>query len=431
MDSLKLDTSLYFSSVNFNGYQNDFWQETWQETSPGGRFYIDLGRRFNPNRFVTRNQSIWTLPWPQEIIPKFALVDYDPGFSQDFTEVSDRRALDFQRRIRENDEKFVVLYSGGIDSTAVLVALFKNLTQEELKNIAVSASTTSIMENPYFWRDHIQNRVQVIDSMVYKYDYLIESSYTPITADDGDCIHGTLFGINLYHNWEHLSRNLSDASKRYLLEIMTKFSDPGVHFSEYKDLLVSYFNYDANPAFPLVPVPEPDLDFGRKLYEKFRLNCDTAGVPIRSLHDFFWWLIFNVKMLNCAVRGPLYYNDRVNARMAIGSTENWYADVGYQKWSMVNNNNGTKIGRSAATYKQAVRDYIWDYDHNDWYRAFKLKLESMNQNTVRQTQDKTSPLGLANQRFGITKDYEMLNIDHPRVRDYIKHHLANYKIDWA
>lgn len=430
MDTLNLDTSLYFASVNFNGYQNDFWQNTWLETSPGGKFYIDLGRRFNPNRFVTRNQSIWSLPWPQQIIPKFALVDYDADFTGTFAEVSDRRALDFQRRIRENDEKFVVLYSGGIDSTSVLVSLFKNLTKEELKNIAVAASTASVAENPYFWRDHIHGRVQVIDSMVYKYDYLIESGYTPITADDGDCIHGTLFGINLYHNWAHLSADLSESSKKHLMDIMPRFSDPEVHYSEYKDLLISYFANDDNPTYPLVAAPESDPDFGRRLYEKFRLNCDTAGVPIQSLHDFFWWLIFNVKMLNCAVRGPLYYNDRLDPRTVIEKTENWYADVGYQKWSMVNNNNGVKIGASAATYKQAARDYIWDYDHNDWYRAFKLKLESMNQNTVRQTQDSSSPLGRASQRFGITDKYEMLNIDHPRVQDYIKHHLANYKIDW-
>lgn len=430
MDSLTLETPLYFASVNFNGYQNDFWQKVWQDTSSGGRFYIDLARRFNPNRFVTRNASIWTLPWPQKIIPKFALMDYDPSFQMTFAEVSDQRALEIKRRIQDHNEKFAVLYSGGIDSTVVLTALFKNLTDKELENIAVSSSTTSIVENPYFWRDHIWKKVRTIDSMTYKYDALFEQGYTPITADDGDCIHGTLFGINLYHNWSHISKNLSETSKQHLLDIMPRFSDPDVHYSAYEDLLVAYLAYNPNPAFPLVPVLEPDPNFGRKLYEKFKLNCDTAGVPINSLHDFFWWLIFNVKMLNCAVRGPLYYNDRVDPKTAIMRTENWYMYPGYQKWSMVNNNNGTKIGHSAATYKQAARDYIWDYDHNDWYWSFKLKLESMNQNTVRQTQDATSPYGRANDRFGITDQFETLNINHPKVQEYIQHHLANYKIDW-
>jgi hypothetical protein len=428
---LALDDVLYFSSVNFNGYQNRFWQSVYADTSEGGRFFIDLARRLNPNRFVTRDSSEWTLPWPQEMIPKYKMVAYDADFAGSFSEVSDTKAQDFKRRINTNGERFAIMYSGGIDSTVIMAALIKNLTEAELKNITVCTSLPAVVENPQFWKKYIWGKFKIIDSMSKKYHDLIEAGYTPVTADDGDCIHGTVFGLNVYHNWESLvGSRLSESSRNHIAAIMPGFSDANVHFSEFKDLLIAYMQYPANQKFPLVPIANPDPNFGRRLYDKFARNAETATVPVNSLHDFFWWLIFNVKMLNCGVRGALYYNDRIAPEQAIHAVENWYLDPGYQSWSMVNNNNGEKIGHSSATYKKAARDYIWDLDRNDWYRSFKLKLESMALNTVRQTIDQ-SHMPRPSARFGITKNYEFLDIMQADVQHYIQHHLANYKIDWS
>ena len=76
---LELDTTLYFSNVVFNIYQNDFWQNMYKDTSPGGQFAINIARRLNPNRFVSRDGSEWSTPWPQEIIPKYKMVSYEIG----------------------------------------------------------------------------------------------------------------------------------------------------------------------------------------------------------------------------------------------------------------------------------------------------------------------------------------------------------------
>lgn len=125
---IALDDVLYFSSINFNGHCNNFWAKTYEETGEGGKFCIDLARRLNPNRYVTRNASEWTTPWPQEIIPKYAMEAYNPAFNLTFSEVSDRKALEFAERIRTKNERFAMMYSGGIDSTTMVVALLKNLT---------------------------------------------------------------------------------------------------------------------------------------------------------------------------------------------------------------------------------------------------------------------------------------------------------------
>jgi len=429
---MNLDTKVYYTSVNWDGADaNKFWNETYNEVGPGGKFVIDFARRINPSRFSTRDSSTWTLPWPNEILPKYKLVEYNPNFTGSFAEASDSKARDFARRIDEDNEKFAIMYSGGLDSTVITTALIKNLTEEQLKNVAICTSVQAVVENPNYWRKYILGKFEIIDSMIYKYDTLLERGFTPVTADDGDCLHGTVLGLNFYHAWEQkIGDKLTADQKTHLRNNLHKLSDKDTHYSVFKDALIEYFQYGDNPWWPVPRNPNPDKTFGRKLYDKYALNAETASCPVISLHDFFWWLIFNVKMINCGVRGAMYYNDRYDMNIAVNKVENWYLWPEYQQWSMNNNNNGQKIGYSAGTYKKVVRDYIFDLDKNAWYRDFKLKLESMGQNSVRQKVD-TSKYPAPMHRFGITTDYEVLDVLNPGVQDYIRYHLSNFEITWS
>ena len=305
------------------------------------------------------------------------------------------------------------------------------MTKEQLKNVSICTSVQAVVENPNYWRKFIFGKFKIIDSMVNKYDTLLELGYTPVTADDGDCIHGTVLGLNFYHAWEQkIGERLTADQRAHVRNNLHKLSDKDTHFSVFEDALVEYFQYSNTPWWPVPKNLNPDPMFGRKLYDKYALNAKTASCPVISLQDFFWWLIFNVKMINCGVRGAMYYNDRYDMNIAINKIENWYLWPAYQQWSMNNNNNGQKIGYGAGTYKKVARDYIFELDQNIWYRDFKLKLESMGQNSVRQKVDTTvypKPM----HRFGITTDYKMLDVLDVNVQDYIKHHLSKFEITWS
>jgi hypothetical protein len=189
-----------------------------------------------------------------------------------------------------------------------------------------------------------------------------------------------------------------------------------VHFSQYKDIIIRHLAYNTS---------DDGLEFGRLLYEKYVHNINTSSVPVNSLHDFFWWLIFNVKYLNCSVRSAIYYNERLPIRQCLDSTVNWFNGKDYQLWSMVNNNNGEKIRKTLATYKYAQRKYIYSYDKNEWYFYFKTKLESLNNLLIKPKHNK------GNLNLGVSKDYEWLSVEDPSVREYFRHHLTNYKINWT
>lgn len=414
---LKLTDTLYFSSVAPN-YQVNLWTTLRKELPDfESRWYISVADRFSPHRFVSRNGE-WTIPWKQELPPKFQMPEYDPGFSKTFEQVTDEKALRIKQRINAG-EKFAVMYSGGIDSTVVLASFIKNFTQEELKQVYVCASAESVIENPYFWNNFILDKLSVIDSKKHKYDDLIEMNLTPITADEGDCIFGTLIGLNLYNNFDYLIQSLSPETRLNLSNLKNKMSSHDVHFSVFQDLIVKYLDVANNPTF------------GRILYEKYVRNIETATVPVHSLHDFFWWLIFSIKYLNCSMRGALYYNDRVEWRTAVDRIENWYNDAEYQRWSMANNNNGQKIKNTPLSYKNIARDYIYGVDRNPWYRNFKTKLESLWMIGNPQKVDHLAINRRPNFRIALTKNYEMVYTDTPGVKEYFFHHLSNYKIDWT
>ncbi len=414
---LRLHDTLYFSSIGSN-YQVDLWRNLYRQLPTyESKWYITIANRFAPNIFISRNGE-WTIPWKQELPTKFSMPEYDPNYKKTFEEVTDNKALNIKQRIN-NGEKFAVMYSGGIDSTVVLVSLIKNLTKEELEQVTVCASAESIIENPFLWDKFILNKIKVLDSKKHKYDDLIEAGLTPITADEGDCIFGTLIGLNMYNNFDYLIQNLSLETRINLANLKNKMSDSNVHFSVFRDLIIKYLDISFDPQF------------GRILYEKYVRNVETASVPVQSLHDFFWWLIFNVKYLNCSVRGALYYNDRVEWQTAINKIENWYNDTEYQLWSMANNNNGTKIKDTPLSYKNVARDYIYDIDKNIWYKNFKTKLESMWVIGNPQKVDHLEYSKRPNNRVALTKNYEMLYSDSPGVKEYFSYHLTNYKIDWT
>lgn len=417
--TLNLDSSLYLSSVTYNHYQADFWNEVKNYAAPGGKFIIDLSRVYKPQRFVSRNGD-WSTPWPQKIPPGFEMPEYDPFFTKSFDEISDDRSKEIRNLINLKNQKIAVMYSGGIDSTVIMAALIKNLSKEELKNVAVCANAHSMIENPVFWKNFIWNKFEILDSSVMKYDDLIDLEYHPITADEGDCIFGTMSFLDLQQNYEYYLEQVSPESRRNLRNIKNSMTSADVHYSEFKDLLILHWS------------PPGEMEVGKLWYEKFEKNIKTSTVPIISLHDYYWWVLFNIKWVSCAIRIPIFLNDRLDCKTVINDWSlNWYNTVDYQKWAMVNNNNGQKIQYTATTYKMAARKYIYEVDKNEWYFFFKQKLGSLGGNVMfRQTVDNLPVELRPNARFGIDCDYKLLSIDDSSVRNYIKHHMSAYQIDW-
>ena len=421
---LEISKPLYFSGiyyhtgVNSPKYESKFWDTLPLDEYPdGAQFLLNLAKKTSPTKYTyAARDGVWSNPWPQEIPQEFKMPAYDSGFSKTFSDVTDSRALEVKKLINSKNQKFVVMYSGGIDSTLILTALIKNLTLAELKNVAVAASASSIVENVDFWRKFIVDKFEIFDTAVLKYDSLVMLGYRPITGDEGDSIFGTVLGLRMYTNYEAYLSNCSSESRRYLLSIKDNITVGDIHFSKYKDVIIANLS------------PKGDKELGVSLYDKIVKNIDTSSVPVYSVHDFFWWIIFNLKYLECAIRGPVYFNDKLPVRdLVCNYMFNWFNSPEYQKWSMVNNNNGQKIGAGLSSYKSVARNYINEFNNNPWYFYFKCKLDSLGGVTSMQ---KITPTTTPWNRFGVDDDFNLLYINDEDVQEYIKHHLSSYKRDW-
>ncbi len=382
--------------------------DLYQRLSTHGRHWVDLSLRFDASDFTARRGE-WTTPWPMAQEPTYAMPDYDPSFGKSFAQVSDERALAVRDLVRSTGRQIALYYSGGLDSTVAAVALLKNLTAEELRNVAICTSVDGVMENPRFYRRHLRDKIRILDSARTRYDDLIAHGHYAITADTGDSIFGTEQMTQLLFSYSELVDKLPGDARERLRKLCDNPTIGEQPYERFTDLIVSYLSIEQNPAL------------GRWFYEKLVRNIQTSGVPVHSLHDFFWWFIFNVKYMHCALRAALFYYRGDDVKAAIQTNIiNWYNTADYQRWSMVNNNNGQKIRNNlSTTYKWAARQYIYDYDRDDWYLNFKLKLGSF-QLLLR------SNNGEHRKVFGLDTDYHVHTYDDIELRRRVSRRLMVY-----
>lgn len=421
-----IDLSLPLYLVNIpdkNAYFSElFPPQIRQELPQGSKFLLNTAAAFGYTCFVPR-MGEWSLPWETAVAPGFEMPAYDANYSKTFEEVTDMRAIDLKNLIQQTGKKFAVFYSGGIDSTTCVTAIIKNLTAEELSHVYIALSPDSIIENPNFYIDHIQNKIKVLDSQENRYSDFVEQGFICIPSDLGDALFGTELGTKMYAQFKELADKLPTDTKKLVENLYYDVISDDVHYSRYKDLIIAYL--DALLAKGKKVLRTSDLDFGRLFYEKMVHNINTSSVPIHSLHDFFWWIIFNVKFMHCALRAGYLYSTGENRRVVMETgVFSWYGSTDYQLWSMANNNNGQKInGTRQSSYKHVARKYIHDFDGNDWYYKYKLKIASLPIVNYRNWKKNYMDYGT---RFGMNANYDILRFSDPEVSQFVVSRLQNF-----
>ena len=409
--------------------------------SEGGRFFCNSARAFFPECYIARIGE-WSSPWEHEILPGYEIPNLQSKFEKTFNEVTDLRALDIEKIIKQTNKECYLFYSGGIDSTVVLISLIKNFNAQSLKKLRLCMNSESIIENPYFYKKYIENNFQIIDSSENLYSSILKNTNSfCITADSGDFIYGTEIGVKLYPQIRNLVNFLNPKLKKKLNKLYPKIGSSDTHFSEFKDLLIFYFNNSLKQGIKtfenLSHLPKEyrtftheDENFGELFYLKIVRNIESCNAPVQSLHDFFWWTMFNPRFLWSVVRPGLNYSLENNLENIINhGVVNWYAGHNYQLWSLNNNNNGEKLyGTTQSSYKWASKKYIWEFDKNDWYRDNKIKMPSLP--LLFRLNWKKYFYELDN-RFGITNDYNIIRVGNPTIDNFIIEGITNYKIDWC
>lgn len=217
-----------------------------------------------------------------------------------------------------------LFWSGGIDSTSMLVGFLKHT--QDLSQLRVLYSTNSIKENPYFFLllQH-QNNIDLID---FSGDVYLDQNFDGlfISADGADDITASL-----------------DAS------FYQSLSWEGIH-KRWQD----FFNQQGAD---------------HALIEFYEHYCKFSGVEIKTVLQARWWFYTICKIQKFP--GQLAAVLKDSQPLPLG----FFDCQVFEHWSA---HNFDKIlpRPEYSSYKQYLKDYIYLYDHNQDYQKYKEKVNS-------------------------------------------------------
>jgi hypothetical protein len=299
-------------------------------------WYCRVGKNTLPLRNDIMNHPLIDLSMP----------DYDSNFNKSWAEITDQRCQQLLKNY--NNKPWLVLWSGGIDSTMILASILKNFTKEELKQVHVALNRVSVYENPRFYHNHILPNFHQLDSTNLIIDSDLLEKYYLINGEPADKLFtiGNSIQEIMLNNFSDLDRNV--------------FSDP--------DRLINQLTVDV------------DKTFASWFYEMIVENIKSVNMPIETYQDFFWWIGFNLNWVSAKLRSTRFLPNQ-NSQVFRNFLNNfilWFDTPDYQRWAMrlENRRNGVKSGSHIGQYKLPVKQYIFDVDHNEYYFNFKLKTAS-------------------------------------------------------
>lgn len=308
---------------------------------PGVEKFSKFFQLFHPTAAIIDRTN--TIKIPFHVKSLFPIPLFKP-MKKTFEEICNERACELLTRADKLGVTLYVFYSGGIDSTLLLVSLLKNAALDQKFNIVVLLNEESITENPSFYRDHIYGKLRADSANIFP--YLLGSRHMLVGGEHNDQLHG-------YSIMEKL---------------IFKFGSSIIHQPYKRDNFFKFFNEILND--------KESTNFYLDLFERLKA---TAPVPVVTHFDYLWWISFSstwqlvfTHLLNYTAPRNISHIDA----QYIGTNYNqFYGTDDFQLWSL--NNLDKRIKDTWKTYKWVCKDIVYDYTKDADYRDNKIKRASL------------------------------------------------------
>ncbi len=308
---------------------------------PGVEKFSKFFQIFNPTVvFLDRTN---TIKIPFRTTSLFPMPVFRP-MTKTFEEICNERARELLDRADKLGVTLYVFYSGGIDSTLLLISLLKNAAPVQKANITVLLSEESITENPNFYRDHIYGKLKTDSAMMFS--RLLGSRHLFVGGEHND----QLFGSDM------------------MAKLILKFGPSIIQHPYERDVFFQFFNEKLNDS--------EVTNFYLDMFERLK---SRSPVPIVTSHDYLWWINFSLKWQSVFMRMLSYVSQRnvsgITAEYIRTHYSHFYGTEDFQLWSM--NNMDKKIKGAWNTYKWPCKDIIYEYTKDADYRDNKTKRGSL------------------------------------------------------
>lgn len=282
-------------------------------------------------RFPIKTKSLFPIP---KLVP----------FSETYEAVCNARAAELLERADQLNTKLYIFWSGGIDSTTVMVSILKQATSSQLNRVVVLLSEDSIAENPVFYQQYIRGKLTTESSTMFP--YLLGQKHVIVNGEHND----QLFGSDI----------VAAVIQRFGAEVIHKPYDRALFLTFVSERIG---NQDIAESYI-------------SLFEKLKEN---APVPIDTNYKLFWWINFSIKWQTVYTRTLSFASKRNASHIDASYLETYYAPFfnteKFQLWSM--HNPDEKIRDEWRTYKWAAKELIYNFTKDKDYRDNKLKIGSL------------------------------------------------------
>jgi hypothetical protein len=315
---------------------------------PGLSLLRDITRFWSSSFVMIDRTGATTNPINSQILPHLMLPEFET-VNDELEALCDRRARELLDHAKNTGRRLAVLYSGGIDSTLILISLLKVAKPGEIDQLVeVYLSEHSRSENPRFYTDHLLKNFKNVDSSYKFHNVVGHPNRITVTGEGCD----QMFGTNVF------------------LEFTRLYDDSIMNKSCTETRIKSLISNGSGATNGL------DADVVDKIHEYYRPIINAAPVPIDTVYKYFWWLNFTLKWQSVYVRLSSYTHPRYRGTLKYEDNYTMFFGPEYfQLWAMNNSNN--LIRDTWSSYKYVCKDIIRKFTHDHEWCDRKMKYGSL------------------------------------------------------
>jgi asparagine synthetase B (glutamine-hydrolysing) len=302
---------------------------------------------FSPQISMMDRTETIKVPINSTILPFLKLPKFK-NVNTNFEELCEKRARLLLDKAISTSRKLTIMYSGGIDSTLIMVSLLKVATDKELKeNVIVLLTQASIFENESFFKNYIIKKCNIESTFDFTH-FLGNNKYIVVTGETGDQLFGSMATKNFFIKYgKEFVFGEATYEKIEKIFLDTHLTNEKLNKEETSKVILPLFKVIKN-----------------------------APLEITSVYHFFWWLNFTLKWQSVYTRTLAYTNPKYEKTLKM--EDNYFAffsDEEMQLWVM--NNPDKLIRDDYKSYKYIAKDIIYKFDKNEDYWKNKVKWGSL------------------------------------------------------
>ena len=226
---------------------------------------------------------------------KYNIIDPIPEVVSPSTEIN-QLMLETAQRILElaeaRKQKILVLWSGGIDSTAALLALLEICGKNSTDIISLGSSHGSFVEFPEFGKYLMEQNIEILP-MVHPVSKYLPQDYIVVTGEHGDQLFGS--------------------------DKMLPLVDSGLGDMPYKKYL---------PFF--IAEKLGNIKQVSHLVEYLEAIIEKCPFTITDICQCLWWFNFVLKWQQVSLRIPVWSGK--NVKQVFDQCEHFYRNEKFQLW---------------------------------------------------------------------------------------------------